>query len=150
MPRVLIGSIADRRVSISRAALFVKVTARTPAGLAWPVWIRCAMRVVRTFVLPLPAPARISAHSRGRVTAWSCCGLRFWRYEADIGLIWGRETPFSTIPRAPGRAEFPSMRGRSEHPRRHLAQREVGHAQAERDLVFVRRAGGGRPKKKGR
>src|SRR6188508_983085 len=34
------------------------------------------MRVVRTRVFPLPAPARISAHSRGRVTALSCSGLR--------------------------------------------------------------------------
>jgi hypothetical protein len=37
MPRVLIGSMADRRVSISRAALLVNVTARIPAGLASPV-----------------------------------------------------------------------------------------------------------------
>ena len=33
MPRVLIGIIADRRASISFAALLVKVTASTPAGL---------------------------------------------------------------------------------------------------------------------
>jgi hypothetical protein len=33
MPRVLIGNIADRRVSISLAALLVKVTARMPWGL---------------------------------------------------------------------------------------------------------------------
>src|SRR4051812_22470085 len=98
MPRVLIGSIAESRVSISRAALLVKVTARTPAGLACPDWIRCAMRVVRTLVLPLPAPARMSAHSRGRVTACSCCGFRFWRYEADIGDKWGCVPSFSTIP----------------------------------------------------
>jgi hypothetical protein len=32
MPRVLIGSIAESRVSISRAALLVKVTARMPPG----------------------------------------------------------------------------------------------------------------------
>ena len=36
MPRVLMGSIADSRVSISRAALLVKVTASTPAGLTLP------------------------------------------------------------------------------------------------------------------
>ncbi len=61
MPRVLIGSIALMRASISFAALFVKVTASNPAGLTWPVWISHAMRVVSTRVLPLPAPAKISA-----------------------------------------------------------------------------------------
>ena len=76
MPRVLIGSIAESRMSISRAALLVNVTARTPAGLTSPDWIRWAMRVVSTRVLPLPAPARIRAHWRGRVTALSCSGLR--------------------------------------------------------------------------
>ena len=40
IPRVLIGSIAESRVSISRAALLVKVTARIPAGLTSPVWMR--------------------------------------------------------------------------------------------------------------
>src|SRR6266702_7777995 len=77
MPRVLIGSIAEMRVSISRAALLVKVTARTPFGLTFPVWISQAMRVVRTRVFPEPAPARISADWSGRVTAASCSGLRF-------------------------------------------------------------------------
>ena len=61
MPRVLIGSMAEMRVSISFAALLVKVTARSPIGLTCPVWISHAMRVVSTRVLPLPAPARISA-----------------------------------------------------------------------------------------
>ncbi len=79
MPRVLMGSIADKRVSISRAALLVKVTARIPAGLTSPDWMRCAMRVVSTRVLPLPAPARMSADSRGSVTARCCSGLRFER-----------------------------------------------------------------------
>jgi hypothetical protein len=58
---VLIGSIAEMRVSISLAALFVNVTARTPPGVTLPVWISQAMRVVSTRVLPEPAPARISA-----------------------------------------------------------------------------------------
>src|SRR6476620_8704713 len=58
MPRVLIGSIAESRVSISRAALLVNVTARIADGLTCPVWMRYAMRVVRTRVLPLPALAR--------------------------------------------------------------------------------------------
>src|SRR5256885_353928 len=77
MPRVLIGSIAEMRVSISRAALLVKVTARTPFGPTFPVWISQAIRVVRTRVFPEPAPARISADWSGRVTAASCSGLRF-------------------------------------------------------------------------
>src|SRR6267154_1605888 len=77
MPRVLIGSIAEIRVSISRAALLVKVTARTPFGLTFPVWMSQAIRVVSTRVLPEPAPARISAAWSGRVTAASCSGLRF-------------------------------------------------------------------------
>src|SRR5579859_252144 len=76
MPRVLIGSIADMRKSISRAALLVKVTASRPCGLTCPVWISQAMRVVSTRVLPEPAPARISADWWGSVTASSCCGLR--------------------------------------------------------------------------
>jgi hypothetical protein len=61
MPRVLIGSIAARRDCISFAALLVKVTARMPCGPTCPVEISQAMRVVRTRVLPLPAPARIRA-----------------------------------------------------------------------------------------
>ena len=77
MPRVLIGSIAASRVSISLAALLVKVTASMPCGETWPVWISQAMRVVSTRVLPLPAPARIRADWFGRVTAASCGSLRF-------------------------------------------------------------------------
>ena len=79
MPRTLIGSIADRRVSISLAALLVKVTAITPPGDTWPVDRSHAMRVVSTRVLPDPAPARISAGFAGSVTAASCSGLRLRR-----------------------------------------------------------------------
>ena len=61
MPRVLIGSIAEILVSISRAALLVNVTAITASGLTWPVWMSQAMRVVSTLVFPEPAPARIKA-----------------------------------------------------------------------------------------
>ena len=64
MPRTFTGSIADSRVSISLAALLVKVTAITPPGDTWPVCSSQAMRVVSTRVLPEPAPARISAGSR--------------------------------------------------------------------------------------
>src|SRR6516164_757593 len=76
MPRVLIGSIAPSRASISFAALFVKVTARMPCGVVCPVETSHAMRVVSTRVLPEPAPARISAGCGGSVTAASCSGLR--------------------------------------------------------------------------
>ena len=61
IPRVLTGVIAERRTSISFAALLVNVTARIDSGDAWPVASSHAMRVVSTRVLPLPAPARISA-----------------------------------------------------------------------------------------
>src|SRR5262245_26736080 len=76
MPRVLIGSIAAMRVSISFAALLVNVTAMRPAGLTCPVCMSQATRVVSTRVLPLPAPARISADWWESVTASSCCSLR--------------------------------------------------------------------------
>src|SRR5256885_6816869 len=64
--------MADRRASISLAALLVKVTARMEPGVAWPVCSSQAMRVVSTRVLPEPAPARISAWPAGSVTAASC------------------------------------------------------------------------------
>ena len=64
-----------RRVSISLAALLVKVTASTPPGETWPVCSSQAMRVVSTRVLPEPAPARISAGRAGSVTAASCSGF---------------------------------------------------------------------------
>src|SRR5512134_2351675 len=84
MPRVLTGVSADRRSSISRAALLVNVTARMDNGPAWPVASSHAMRVVSTRVLPLPAPARISAEACGSVTAASCSGLRFSRSLCDM------------------------------------------------------------------
>src|SRR6218665_814057 len=56
MPRTCTGSIADRRATISLAALLVKVTARILPGLAWPFCSSQAMRVVSTPVLPHPPP----------------------------------------------------------------------------------------------
>ena len=76
MPRTGSGSIADSRVSISLAALFVNVTAITPPGETMPLPISQAMRVVSTRVLPEPAPARMSAGRAGSVTAASCSGFR--------------------------------------------------------------------------
>jgi hypothetical protein len=84
MPRMLTGVSADRRRSISRAALLVNVTARIDSGPACPVPSSHAMRVVSTRVLPLPAPARISADACGSVTAASCSGLRFSRSFCDM------------------------------------------------------------------
>ncbi len=75
MPRVLMGSMAESRVSISFAALLVKVTASTPCGPTWPVWISQASREVSTRVLPEPAPARMRACCGGRVTAANWGGL---------------------------------------------------------------------------
>src|SRR5258706_7354160 len=83
MPRVLIGSIALMRASISFAALLVNVTASKLAGLICPVWISHAMRVVSTRVLPLPAPAKISADWCGSVTASSWGSLRPARKGGD-------------------------------------------------------------------
>ena len=54
------------------------------AGRAWPVASSHAMRVVSTRVLPLPAPARISADACGSVTAASCSGFRFSRSGDDM------------------------------------------------------------------
>src|SRR5437867_10855398 len=87
------------RVSISFAALLVKVTARTPFGLTFPVWMSQAMRVVRTRVLPEPAPARISADWSGRVTAASCSGLRFSRRLGMRALADGRFTAAKRTPK---------------------------------------------------
>ena len=55
-----------------------------PCGLTCPVWISHATRVVSTRVLPLPAPARISADWCGSVTASSCCSLRPERKSGDM------------------------------------------------------------------
>src|SRR5271155_3628381 len=84
MPRVFTGVNADSRSSISLAALLVNVTASTDSGLAWPLASSQAIRVVSTRVLPLPAPARISADPCGRVTAASCSGLRLARSGEDM------------------------------------------------------------------
>ena len=53
------------------------------AGSTLPLFTSQAMRVVSTRVLPLPAPARISADACGSVTAASCSGLRLARRGED-------------------------------------------------------------------
>src|SRR6185312_12089297 len=95
MPRMLTGVSAESRASISFAALFVNVTPRIDSGVACPVASSHAMRVVSTRVLPLPAPARISADACGSVTASSCSGLRLARSGEDTGttIIGDRYNP---------------------------------------------------------
>src|SRR5512139_532954 len=114
MPRGFTASIAARRVSISRAALLVKVTASTPAGDTAPCLSSQAMRVVSTRVLPLPAPARISAWPSGSVTAASCSGLRCSRCSDKAPPLYGararrpllsRLRPAGGPARARGRAD---------------------------------------------
>ena len=59
--RVPLGMSAARRSRISAAALLVNVMARTCQGLTPRSPSICAMRKVRTRVLPEPAPARTSS-----------------------------------------------------------------------------------------
>ena len=122
MPRTLKGSIADSRVSISLAALFVKVTAIRLPGETWPVCSSQAMRVVSTRVLPEPAPARISAGSAGSVTAASCSGLRFASRRDSGGSVAGTGEDDGSI------AEF-----YGEPPgRRHRAPPELNEGEERR------------------
>ena len=107
------------------------------------------MRVVSTRVLPLPAPARISADACGSVTAASCSGLRFSRSLEDIGTAGERRmiaerphpsgraaaacapAPSATPPRGYNRAH--SLRDAHAHPSvRRPARREL------RDDALVR------------
>ena len=59
------------RSAISLAALFVKVMAKIRYGLT-PDSNKCAMRQVRTFVLPEPAPAVTDKGPSVCMTAASC------------------------------------------------------------------------------
>ena len=57
------GSCIVILCSISFAALLVNVTAISPKGLTTLFWISHEILEVNTLVLPLPAPARMSADS---------------------------------------------------------------------------------------
>src|SRR5215470_16566901 len=130
MPRVCTGVIADRRTSISFAALLVKVTARIASGEACPVASSHAIRVVSTRVLPLPAPARISADWCGSVTAASCSGLRLAR---SGEVICGRDN--YTVSR--GSYNSRTLRGRSAFHETDAAQPERRAARELRDDARV-------------
>src|SRR5438067_6377124 len=124
------------------------------------------MRVVRTRVLPLPAPARMSAHCRASVTAFSCSGLRLSRMPcmrrkivprkwyvapffpqkkegADSGAPLSalaavpRLTRASTLPRHAGRGEVPSARVALDRRHPHAAHvAQIRHQRAR--LGFAR------------
>ena len=76
------------RAFISRAALLVKVTARISWPLALLVRSICAILVVRTRVLPVPAPASTSRGPSVDSTAWRCSSLRPTKYVACWLLNW--------------------------------------------------------------
>ena len=71
--------MAATRSRISRAALLVKVTARTWLGKARRVIRIWAKRVVSTRVLPVPAPARTRSGPSTVSTASRCSGLSLAR-----------------------------------------------------------------------
>ena len=87
------------RSRISRAALLVKVTARICDGQARPEAKMWAMRVVRTRVLPVPAPARTSNGPSVCSTAARCSAFNPSRKGAVAAGAVGR-------PAAMARAEI--------------------------------------------
>src|SRR5689334_4513896 len=86
MPRARPPSRPPTRSTISRAARFVNVIARISFGRTPWSRTRCAMRWVRTRVLPEPAPATISTAPSTASTAPRCSGLRASRRLSGIGL----------------------------------------------------------------
>ncbi len=75
MPSTMPPIIAPMRFFISLVALLVKVTARISLGRALPVARICPMRVVRTRVLPVPAPASTKTGPSVVRTASACSSL---------------------------------------------------------------------------
>ena len=74
------------RSFISLAALFVKVTASISQDLDFPCIIICPIRVVRTRVFPVPAPAKTNSGPSTVLTAWSCVSFRLSKYGMGMGL----------------------------------------------------------------
>ena len=64
---------AVTRSRSSRAALLVKVTASSRRGETATSRTRCAMRAVKTRVLPVPGPAATRTGPSVHTTAASCC-----------------------------------------------------------------------------
>ena len=71
--------MAATRSCISRAALFVKVTAKISQGRALFSTKICASRVVNTRVLPVPAPAKTNIGPSSAFTANACSLFRFFK-----------------------------------------------------------------------
>ena len=78
MPSAILPAIPATRSFISRAALLVKVTARMFSAGMRLSFNRWTMRVVMTWVLPEPAPARISSAPSVWLTACCCGRLSFF------------------------------------------------------------------------
>ena len=75
------NSVSSSFVPLSSSASIAGTYFSAPAGTnassyALPKWIRCAMRLTSTVVLPLPAPARTSSGPLTAYTASRCFGLR--------------------------------------------------------------------------
>ena len=75
MPSAAGPAMRATRSFISREALLVKVTAKISCARASPSATMCAMRVVSTRVLPVPAPASTSTGPSVASTAERCSGL---------------------------------------------------------------------------
>ena len=85
--RTLADTIEESRVAISLAALLVKVTANTALGLTLSVASSHAMRVVKTRVFPLPAPANTKHDWAGYDTARNCSGLRLFNKDKAFCIV---------------------------------------------------------------
>ena len=78
VPRVIASAAAGPSTPVSlsrssRAALLVKVSARTRRGGTCSAPTRCAMCATRTRVLPVPGPAESRTGPRVASTAANCC-----------------------------------------------------------------------------
>src|SRR2546428_2277859 len=98
-----IGVLMSTRSCISAAARSVKVTARIWCGLAAAEAMRCTIRAVSTWVLPVPAPATTSSGPPACSTARRCSGVRVCRM-SGFGSA-SRKVSCSVIPTAPPGAD---------------------------------------------
>ena len=72
IPSTISPNIEPTRNFISRAALFVNVTARISLGRARFIFIKWTIRVVKALVFPVPAPANIRTGPSITSTAARC------------------------------------------------------------------------------